>query len=1110
MAAPPKTKPAGPAPSVRYASARSQGRGSPSYSHGKASAQAVLDAASTVLKSHWDPLSQKLETDFANETKRVLPKLGIKNISDATISGIASEAVDTSLNAISTIQSSEQIGQALADGLTRTISANIQDPKLQQDQIYEQVLPQTEAITTANAPELEKAASLGNILQTFTTSPSAPIIAEHINQKVEEQVTEVAPLAAQEEITGVEKNVNAYVQTYQQLLTDQLAPILESKNIPTLEQLQTIREQTHNTALVTVAGPIDPKSSIVPKTITSNIATSIGFKPFTAQTIEESGLGITRPRMFTFADAAKTKGIGVGIGLSTVPQVQASTFNALITNNGDFNQNFLALTKRLEELEKAKKSGKLSRHEKLERKTLEEKVRLFSNAKKDEIKNPKKIKALRSFFTDLKSGNRLMWASTTTQEITNIYGAEYADISSLILKQGRPSNSFIYQRFRPGINKLAFRFAPQAFMANPNLLAGKARGSLGFRLGGLPAGNLSSIFKNAFTKSAIKGGMGMNPAVGFARKLGKVLGATFGALGLYFLMLGQAAFTGFVIGAAIGATSGAILGAALPVMMLGPAGVLLWPVTIPLGAFAFGIVGGVAGGLIALGLASGSTTAVSTGIGAGVGGAIGAYAGFLAGTFIAQAFLALAIVACTATLVGCVLVPIAVVAEPVIILTSMALGAIGGAIIGGFAGYLIGEFVINPVSNLIGAIGDKISGASSSVSGISIGTPGWLSAFGSGFASKVAWAWNGAIGNAGNFLSMVGGGIKGLPGLIAGAGSAATPSTAVAAGVVGGTAGATVGLTALTVIGIGAAFFSLEAPIQNIVAGDNQYYTINKTADPTSLQNPPPDKDVTFTITLTAKALKLTSIQITDEMSYQNKDATVPVTQDKNGQALSPITSCQNNLEPNQTCTATITINVTDAFKDSVIVNTVTVAATPEGQTTAVTDTKTATVIVGNPPASCPHGWPTTGKITQGPEGASSHGGPLDVPNGHYDLEAIDIGTDNGTQVYSTIDAVVTGTPNNGPDDQIIDADVIGCANLVTIRFQHLSRVDVRPGDRITFGDQIGGTGVAGSGPHMHYQFNRTSQRDFKMETFNIPKTITPRTCDNVAECATTIISAPQ
>lgn len=976
MAAPPKTKPAGPAPSVRYAATRSTDRRSPTYAHGKASAQAVLDTASAVLKSHWDPLSPKLETDFANETKRVLPKLGIKNISDATVSEIAQEAVNTSLDAISTVQSPEQIGQALADGLARTIAANIDDPKLQQDKIYEQVLPQTEAITTANAPELEIAASLGNILQTLTTSPSAPIIAEHINQKVEEQVTEVAPLAAQEEITGVEKNVNAYVQTYQQILVDQLEPILEGKTIPTLEQLQTIKEQTHNLAIETVPEPsflktvVIPRtttsnigtqisskpftaqvagtvgqSAIIPKTITTNIATSIGFKPFTVQTIEESGLGITQPRMFTFADAAKTKGIGVGIGLSTVPQVQASTFNALITNNGDFNQNFLALTKRLEELEKAKKSGKLSRHEKLERKTLEEKVRLFSNAKKDEIKNPKKIKALRSFFTDLKSGNRLMWASTTTQEITNIYGAEYADISSLILKQGRPSNSFIYQRFRPGINKLAFRFAPQAFMANPNLLAGKARGSLGFRLGSLPAGNLSSIFKNAFSKGAIKGGMGMNPAVGFAKKIRNTLGAVFGGLGAYFLMLGQAAFTGFVIGATIGLTSGAILGAALPVMMLGPAGVLLWPVTIPLGAFAFGIVGGVAGGLIALGLASGSTTAVSAGIGAGVGGVVGGYLGFLVGGAISGAFITFAAAACATTLVGCVLVPIAAVSAPVITLTFTALGALAGAIICGFAGYVVGKYLIDPISNLFESMGNGISG-------ISIGTPSFLGTIGGWFTSAASLGWNAVTGALSSFFSTTTGIIGGIPGFIGSLGSAAVGTTTTMISLVGGTTGMIAGLGTLTVIGVGAAFFSLEAPVQNYTTGDNQYFTINKVADKTNLNNPPPNQDVTFTITLKAKATRLTNIQITDEMNYQNKNGTTSILQDKNGQAFSPVASCQNDLAADQTCTATITINITDTYKDSFIINTVKVTATPEGQA-SISDSKIASVTVGNPPTNC-------------------------------------------------------------------------------------------------------------------------------------------------------------
>jgi murein DD-endopeptidase MepM/ murein hydrolase activator NlpD len=1107
MAAPPENKPGNQPPSVRYATTRSQDRRSPAVSHGKATAQAVLAEVSSVLKSHWDPIKPKLETDFTEETKRVLLKLGIKNVSDATVSVIAKEAVDTSLDALSTVQSSEQIGQALADGLSRSISANIPDPDLRQDKIYEEVLPETEAIKTENTAALENTASLGNAILTITTSPTIPIIAEHINQTVEEQIAQVAPLASEQEIANTQKSIDTYTQNYQQTFTDEILTSLDSKKTPSLEQIQTAKEKAHTQAIESVPAQTDPKNPIDPKTIATVVATSVGLKPLDARSAEEAGLGIAQPGTFTFSDAAKTEGLGVGVAIATIPKVQASSFNALLTNSSDFKDDLLSLTKKLQELEQAKKTRTLSRQEKSQRKTIEQKVKIFSKAIEDERKNPKKIKTLRSFFQDLKSGNRLVWASNKTQEITNIYGGEYADISSYILKEGRPSSSFIYQRFKPGIDKLALRFAPQAFLANPTLLAGKARGSLGIGLGGLPVGNLSSILKNAFSKQALAGGMGMNPSIGFAKKLAKVLGALFGGIGAYFLALGQAAFTGFLIGAGIGATGGAIFGAALPVAMLGPAGVLLWPVTIPLGAFAGGIVGGIAGGLIALGLASGSATMVSTGVGAGLGGVIGGYVGFLLGSAISGAFITFAAAACAATLVGCVLVPIAAVSAPVITLTFTALGALAGAAIGGFAGYLIGNYLINPISNFFGAVGDGFGGFfGGATGGISTGGGFLGSILGNGIGLVNA-GWNGLVAGAGGLWGGVTSGVGWLTNGISTVASAAIPSTAVTGAFVGGSV-AGIGIIGVTTILVtSAAFFSAESAAQNHIAGENQYFTVNKTADKTSLPNSASPQDLTFTITITAKALKLTSVQVTDEMNYQNKDTSTPVPNDKSGQPITPIASCQNDLEPNATCTAVITISVTDAFKDSVIVNTVKVKATPEGKD-PVSDSKTATVTVGNPPASCPRGWPTTGTVTQGPEGATSHGGPFDPTNGHLDLEAIDIGTPKGSQVYSTIDAIVTGTPSDGPDNQIIDAKPIGCAGLTTIRYQHLSKIDVRVGDKITFGQPIGKTGVAGTGPHMHYQFNATSQRNFKLETPNIPKNIL-RTCDGAGQCATTITSAP-
>ncbi len=185
-------------------------------------------------------------------------------------------------------------------------------------------------------------------------------------------------------------------------------------------------------------------------------------------------------------------------------------------------------------------------------------------------------------------------------------------------------------------------------------------------------------------------------------------------------------------------------------------------------------------------------------------------------------------------------------------------------------------------------------------------------------------------------------------------------------------------------------------------------------------------------------------------------------------------------------------------FKDSVISNTVHVKATPQGQPEKA-DSTTAVVTVGTPPAQCPRGFPATGAVTQGPEGATSH-----APLG---LEAIDIGTSVGTPVYGTVEGTVIGTFGSGLD-QIIDVQPTACAGLDVVRYQHLSAVNVSNGQTISFGQRIGSTGDAGTGPHTHYQFNRTDNRSFPIEPPNTGQSV-PRTCDGIPECGVTINSAP-
>jgi hypothetical protein len=582
---------------------------------------------------------------------------------------------------------------------------------------------------------------------------------------------------------------------------------------------------------------------------------------------------------------------------------------------------------------------------------------------------------------------------------------------------------------------------------------------------------------------------------------------------MYLAYLGKAALMGGLIGGAIGAAAGGVFGAYMGLQvaaLFGPFAPLVAIVTVPTfaaaGAVTGALIGAAAGGLIGLGIASGSATLTSMGVGTGIGAGIGAWAGFALGGVISGAFISLAAAACAATLIGCVLVPIAAVSSPLIIATTTALGAIAGAFIGGAVGYVVGEYVLDPIKNFYTKSITKIS---TGVNGVSVGN--WFSGFGNTIGGAlsatanvvtglVSTLWGGTVSIASSALGWLGGVASHAFGL---ASTLATSVSSVAAIGVGGTV-ATLSVGTILVAGTQMVALSTsegdlsEAP-SGLPPGENDLFIVTKTANPTQITNPNvlETKNITFTIKVTPKNQSITNILLVDNLRFRHgSDPETPL-------SPPPGTSfvCTNlPLTPASPCTIIFNQPINVTHSDSVVTNTIYAETSlPDGS--KKTATATVTVQVGAPGGNCPTGWPITGNVTQGPEGATSH---ADSVYGGY--EALDIGAPVGTPVYSTLDGTINYADNSrGALDQRMGLTPTGCtnSNLKLVHFWHLSAMNFRLGQIVRKGDIVGLSGHVA--PHLHYQFNgepnlATGDRTFRQEPPNIPTSV-PRTCNSPGEC---------
>ncbi|MBI3342258.1 sulfite exporter TauE/SafE family protein, partial [Candidatus Curtissbacteria bacterium] len=726
--------------------------------------------------------------------------------------------------------------------------------------------------------------------------------------------------------------------------------------------------------------PIPPHEKIDVTAISEKAATLLTLKPLTEKTANELGIGTARPTFTTFVKAAdNVANKSVGLVLNDEKAQQEALYSLEGLDRYELGQNINALSARQRELDQIIKKQNPTNPDyfrnKLEYKNNIDRLRYYQNAKKFSDSQPKRVQTYLSYFKHLPPGKQINMATVIAKDTTkNLIGMPFIPIKVIksfpktVVSSASPKSIFkmVYSPVGEFKSSTMFMlrspkgliFAPKTILKNEMFMAGQTFGALGFNLGNF------RMAKNILTMNigGIAMGMGITPAgiaTTFTKKALKISGGIFGGLLYLFVSLGGAALTGFLVGAAIGGGIGLVTGGIIGFQVglatapfFGPFAIITVPAfTLAgglIGALVGAGIGGAAGGLLMYGMSGGGTPAATAGVGVGVGGVTGAILGGFLGSFLGP----------VGTAIGAVV------------------GAYVGAIVGGMVGYGIGKLItaLGPAPSgaiLGGALGFMIGGPALMVFmaftgwllgggwtiikdfiGDAFGTAGGAvgSVFG-GITGAVSAIWNGITGAGSGLLNALGNIAGGFSNAISNIASTSVSTvTGTATFVTLGSIGA---LAWFTGISTSTAFTSADTDLSKITAGNNQYFQVTKVADKSHLENPPPNQEITFTINLTAKDTKLSEVKVTDEMNVQKKSGSpFTVTVDKDNKPFSPITDCQKEYNPKDTCQYIFKITVDDRFIDSTITNTVKVTATPEGQS-PVQDSTSAIVTVGAPPTSC-------------------------------------------------------------------------------------------------------------------------------------------------------------
>ncbi len=310
------------------------------------------------------------------------------------------------------------------------------------------------------------------------------------------------------------------------------------------------------------------------------------------------------------------------------------------------------------------------------------------------------------------------------------------------------------------------------------------------------------------------------------------------------------------------------------------------------------------------------------------------------------------------------------------------------------------------------------------------------------------------------------------------------------------------GLTLFIVITVSGAFIlpsTIEtAKEESISPYESEFFELTKKIEgQNKFDNPKPEEgpiEVKYIITIKPKGnYILIHPEISDKFS---------ISSERNPPSIGScnFSDLPEKISPSTAITKECVKSFGSGFENTAIINTVNLNVEVEGKTGRHEGIASARVIIGNPPGECPSGWPTSGKITQGPEGATSH-----AP---HNEEAIDIANSRGTKVYATHEGSATlGKQIPGAGYYVTISGTCDGLNFKTEYFhlENRGRVSgfVKQGDFIGYMSNSGTGGV-----HLHYEFRpKRPNEPFRMEFDYIPETIVNRTCNSSAQCNKTVVS---
>jgi len=286
-------------------------------------------------------------------------------------------------------------------------------------------------------------------------------------------------------------------------------------------------------------------------------------------------------------------------------------------------------------------------------------------------------------------------------------------------------------------------------------------------------------------------------------------------------------------------------------------------------------------------------------------------------------------------------------------------------------------------------------------------------------------------------------------------------------------------------------------PPPTSIYGDvtSPYISIVKTPTPPGpFQNSDLPKDITYNIEITAKEGPLTNVAI--EYNCFVVSNTPQICETPSG-----VPTSVDTISPSAPFTFSYTSSYGNEYKDSAIVDTITVTADVSGMT-GVTSNGSASVIFGKPPDECPNNsWP----IINGGYSESITQGPL-TPAGwtHNGVEnAIDIGAPSGSTVVATHGGIATSGEGACGGKYVKIQSTCGGASFYSY-YGHLGVASVGNSERVTTGQVIGisdNTGTCTTGAHLHFQFFDTVK--------DLPKTQKPYLIRNIPIGCTNQTSSP-